>query len=76
MSEKSTLVKTMQLQGTSKGILTVSHITEPYGENSAPVVSLGVSLSGNESQPDWKVHIPVDQIEEVCRALQEAKANL
>ena len=75
MSEKTTLLQSMPLEGTKKGVLTVSNIDEPYGEGSPSVASVGVSLSGNENGPDWKVHIPYSQVDDVIAALQDAKAK-
>lgn len=64
-------LKEFHLTGTKKGMLSVGNIAKPYGENSADVASIAVSLDGEE--PDWKVHIPYPLIDEVCAALQELK---
>jgi len=69
--KKAKLIKEFPLANTKEGIITVSHINEPYGENSKPVVSLGISLNGE--QVDWKAHIPYENIDDVISALQEAK---
>jgi len=61
------------LANTKEGKITVSHIKEPYGENSKPVVSIGISLNGDENNPDWKAHIPYENIDDVIAALQAAK---
>jgi hypothetical protein len=45
----------------------------PYGATSHPVVSIGISLKGEE--PDWKVHIPYENIDELIEALKAAKAQ-
>ena len=58
---------------TKEGVITISHIEEPYGENSAPVVSIGISLNGDDNKPDWKVHIPYENIDEVINVLTETK---
>lgn len=71
MAHDNTILKSFSLHGTREGEITVSNIDKPYGERSAPVASIGVSLTGGE--PDWKVHIPYDQIDDICAALQEAK---
>lgn len=73
MSGTETKIKTMSLDGTPKGTLSVSNIEKPYGEKSAPVVSIGISLKGDDSDPDWKVHIPYTQLDDVIAALNEAK---
>ena len=67
------LLKTIPLANTKEGIITISHIDEPYGEGSKPVVSIGISLDGDENNPDWKAHIPYENIDDVIEALKEAK---
>ncbi|MRJ06642.1 MAG: hypothetical protein C6I01_03895 [Epsilonproteobacteria bacterium] len=64
---------TIPLAHTKEGVITISHIEEPYGEGSHPVVSIGISLNGDENKPDWKAHIPYENVEEVINALKEAK---
>ena len=71
--KKTKLLKTIPLANTKEGIITISHIDEPYGEGSKPVVSIGISLSGEENKPDWKAHIPYENINDVIEALKEAK---
>ena len=73
MSGKNTVLKTFKLAGTKDGQISVSKIEEPYGPNSAPVVSIGISLKGDSEEPDWKAHIPYDNLDELIMALQEAK---
>lgn len=63
-------MKTIPLHSTKKGTISVTKIERPYGEESAPVASIGISLTGNSEKPDWKVHIPMDNLEEVIKALQ------
>ena len=63
-------MKTIPLHSTKKGTISVTKIERPYGEESAPVASIGISLTGNAEKPDWKVHIPMDNLEEVIKALQ------
>ena len=67
------LIKSLPLANTKEGVITISHINEPYGEGSKPVVSIGISLNGEENQPDWKAHIPYENIDDVIEALKEAK---
>ncbi len=67
------MLKTIALKGTKNGVISVTKIDKPYGENSAPVASVGISLSGNADEPEWKVHIPLDNLDEVIQALQELK---
>ena len=63
--------KTIALSGTKKGVISVTKIDEPYGKCSASVASVGISLVGNAEEPEWKVHLPMDNLEEVIKALQE-----
>lgn len=65
--------KTIALSGTKKGVISVTKIDQPYGEGSGAVASVGISLAGNAESPEWKVHIPLDNLEEVIEALQSLK---
>jgi hypothetical protein len=73
MGGKSTIIKSFALADTKKGKITVSHLEEPYGTGSFPVVSIGISLKGDETSPDWKAHIPYENLDELIKALQSAK---
>jgi len=73
MSGQNTIIKTFALADTKKGIISISHLEEPYGTGSFPVVSIGISLKGIEAEPDWKAHIPYDNLDELIESLQEAK---
>lgn len=75
MSGKSTPLASFPLEGTKRGIISVSHLEAPYGKNSESVVSIGISLGGEEELPDWKVHIPYSQIDNLIQALELAKKN-
>jgi len=68
----STLIAEFPLANTKEGVITISHIQKPYGEESKPVVSIGISLS-EDKHPDWKVHIPYENIDDVIEALKTAK---
>jgi hypothetical protein len=61
---------TLTLDGTKNGIISIAKIEEPYGEGSATVASIGISLSGNKEKPEWKVHIPMKNLAAVISALQ------
>jgi len=65
--------KTIALSGTKKGVISVAKIDEPYGKDSASVASVGISLAGNADEPEWKVHIPLDNLDEVIAALTALK---
>jgi hypothetical protein len=64
---------TITLHGTKKGVISVTKIEEPYGEGSGTVASIGISLSGNAEAPEWKVHLPMDNLDAVIEALQALK---
>jgi hypothetical protein len=70
MSEAK-ILSSIDLASLKGGKITLSHMEHPYGERSHPVVSIGVSLKGEE--PDWQVHIPYENINELIAALQAAK---
>jgi hypothetical protein len=71
MSKKSIDVKTLKLAHTNGGTISVAHIEKPYGEESNPVVSIGISMSGEDH--DWKVHIPYENLDDLISALHEAR---
>ncbi len=73
MGGEHKIIKTFALAGTKKGLISVAHINEPYGKESNPVVSIGISLKGDIDEPDWKAHIPYENLDELIEALQEAK---
>jgi hypothetical protein len=75
MSGKNTILTKFALAGTKNGIISISHLEEPYGNGSFPVVSIGISLKKNGEEPDWKAHIPYENLDELINALQDAKAR-
>ena len=75
MSGKNTVLNTFKLAGTKGGTISVSDIQEPYGKGSESVVSIGISLKGNVEEPDWKAHIPYENLDDLIAALTEAKAQ-
>ena len=76
MSGKVATIDEMALAGTDNGKITVTTVAEPYGEGSASVASIGISLQANADEPDWKVHLPKENIDAVIAALQKAKESL
>lgn len=76
MSGTVTNINEMTLSGTKDGKITVTTMTEPYGENSESVVSIGISLQAGATEPDWKVHIPKANIDAVIDALTKAKESV
>ncbi len=65
--------KKIALNGTKNGVISVTKLDEPYGAGSHSVASVGISLSGDAENPEWKVHIPLENLDEVIKALQELK---
>lgn len=64
---------TIPLSGTNKGVISVTKIDEPYGAGSATVASIGISLVGDAETPEWKVHIPLENLDAVIKALEALK---
>ncbi len=67
--------KTIALNGTKNGVISVAKLENPYGEGSDAVASIGISLNGDATNPEWKVHIPLENLDEVIKALQELKVG-
>jgi len=65
--------QTIALDGTKKGVISVTKIEEPYGKDSGTVASIGISLSGDSENPEWKVHLPLANLDDVIQALQALK---
>ena len=65
--------RSIALDGTKKGVISVTKIEEPYGKDSGTVASIGISLSGDAENPEWKVHLPLANLDDVIAALQELK---
>ena len=76
MSKTTQEIAIINLAGTQNGTIEVATLQEPYGADSAPVASIGIFLSGGSDEPDWKVHIPKENIDAVIAALKEAKELL
>jgi len=64
------MAEVINLSGTKKGVISVEKIDEPYGKGSHSVASIGINLKGDASNPEWKVHIPFDNVQDVIKALQ------
>ena len=60
----------LALSGNKKGKISISNVTEPYGKDTPDIVSIGISLNGQDVQ--WKSHIPYENLEEVISVLQKA----
>ncbi len=64
---------TIALDGTKNGVISVTKIDEPYGAGSNSVASIGISLSGDAQNPEWKVHLPLNNLDDVIAALKALK---
>lgn len=76
MSDKTTTIDEIALSGTKNGKISIVTIKQPYGPKSESVASVAISLQGNTDEPDWKVHIPKANLDEVIEALTKAKELL
>ena len=76
MSGKVTHIDDIELSSSKNGKISVSVIEQPYGADSSSVASIGISLNEENSEPEWKVHIPKENIDAVIAALQLAKQKL
>ncbi len=70
------ILKQFPLSGTNNGQISVGIIDKPYGDDSDSVASIAISLNADNKEPDWKVHIPKENIGEVIDALKSAKEEL
>jgi len=73
MAKSMSGIKLIHMYGTKDGVISVAHIHEPYGEGSEPIVSIGVDLKGHLENPEWRVHIPYENIDDLIEALNKAK---
>ena len=76
MSNLSKIIDEFKLADTNYGKIEVAIIDEPYGDNTPSVVSIGVFLDNENKNPDWKIHIPKENIDDIIKALQKAKEEL
>jgi len=68
-----TQLSSLDLAGTKKGKISISNVTEPYGKDTSDIVSIGISLNGQDIQ--WKAHIPYENLDDVIEVLQKASAD-
>ena len=66
---------TIPLANTQNGVISITKLHHPYGDESKPVVSIGISLNGDANEPDWKAHIPLENIDAVCDAVKKIKES-
>ncbi len=76
MSQLSKVIDEFRLSGTESGKIEVGILTEPYGTKSESVVSIGIFLNSEATEPNWKVHLPKENIDAVIAALEKAKEEL
>ncbi|MCF6269982.1 MAG: hypothetical protein L3J41_09735 [Melioribacteraceae bacterium] len=69
-------IEEIKLGNTKNGRISISIVDKPYGEKSESVVSIGVLLQEKSDEPNWKVHIPKENIDAVISALERAKESL
>ncbi|AXH16097.1 hypothetical protein [Malaciobacter mytili] len=69
----TTEIATLDLAGTKKGKIIISNISEPYGKETADVISIGIALNGKDIE--WKSHIPYANLDQVIEILQEESAK-
>ena len=43
-----TKIEELDLAGTKKGKIVISNVTEPYGANTADIVSIAIALNGED----------------------------
>lgn len=60
--------KTIPLANSKKGLISITKIEEPYGKGTESVASIAISLNGVDIE--WKVHIPLSNLDEVIASLQ------
>jgi len=69
------LLTAIQYKDREKAFITIAEITEPYGEGSETVVSVGSTLKGDIDNPSWKVHVPVYMVDQIIDALNDIKRD-
>lgn len=69
----TTELGSIPLAGTKKGLISISNVSEPYGQGTPDVISIGISLNGKDIE--WKSHLPYDNLDDVISILQEASKN-
>ncbi len=75
MSKNTKLLKLIPLSTTQEGVISISQIDEPYAKGSPSVASIGVSLDGDVDNPEWKVHIPLTDLNAVIEALNKIETK-
>lgn len=76
MGGRVTYTDEIELGTVEHGKISISVVEEPYGPDSKPVASIGIFMKKDNKEPDWKVHIPEENVDEVVAALHFAKSKL
>ena len=58
-----------------KSSIIVAYLEEPYGPGSDPVVSIGCTLKDDVDNPTWKVHVPIDILDDVINASKQVSSR-
>lgn len=61
----------INLHGTKNGGISIEKIEKPYGEKSTPIVSIGIFMNQKSEKPDYKSHIPIENLEELIEELKK-----
>lgn len=69
------LLTAIQYKDREKAFITIAEITEPYGDGSETVISVGSTLKGDIENPTWAVHVPVYMIDQIIEALHDVKQD-
>jgi len=72
MPKSALPIATIHLPNSRYGEISIAHIEQPYGDFSSPVVSIGISMEGDDDH-DWKVHLPYEKLDEIIKALEKAR---
>ena len=72
MPKSASPITTIPLPNSRYGEISIAHIEQPYGDFSSPVVSIGISMEGDDDH-DWKVHLPYETLDEIITALKKAR---
>jgi len=76
MGGKVTYKDEIELSTVENGKISISVVEHPYGPNSDSVASIGIFMKKDNKEPDWKVHIPKENLDEVLAALHFAKSKI
>ena len=64
-------VEKIPLANTKNGFISITSVEEPYGKDTDTVASIAISLNGEDIE--WKVHIPMENLDAVIASLQNLK---